>query len=93
MHSGLRHMMTGCDCASHPMRMPERAVKGPNPMESKTARITVLIDPGKKLALEKLCAELDVTPSQVVRRLIRDYLADNGVPVAVKPAGQPGQRA
>lgn len=62
-------------------------------MEPKTARITVLIDPGKKLALEKLCAELDVTPSQVVRRLIRDYLADNGVPVAKLPAEQPGQLA
>jgi hypothetical protein len=47
-------------------------------MEPKTARITVLIDPGKKLALEQLCAEQDVTPSQVVRRLIRDYLALNG---------------
>ena len=62
-------------------------------MEPKTARITVLIDPGKKLALEKLCAELDVTPSQVVRRLIRDYLADNGVPAAELPAAQPDQRA
>ena len=62
-------------------------------MEPKTARITVLIDPGKKLALEKLCAELDVTPSQVVRRLIRDYLADNGVPAPGKPAERPAQRA
>jgi hypothetical protein len=44
-------------------------------MEPKTARITVLIDAEKKSALEKLCAEQDVTPSQVVRRLIRDYLA------------------
>jgi hypothetical protein len=61
-------------------------------MEPKTARITVLIDPGKKLALEKLCAEQDVTPSQVVRRLIRDYLADNGVPAAGTPAQQPAQR-
>lgn len=61
-------------------------------MEPKTARITVLIDPGKKLALEKLCAELDVTPSQVVRRLIRDYLMDNGVPVAVQAAERTEQR-
>ena len=61
-------------------------------MEPKTARITVLIDPGKKLALEKLCAEQDVTPSQVVRRLIRDYLADNGVPVAKTPADHPTQQ-
>ena len=62
-------------------------------MEPKTARITVLIDPEKKLALEKLCAELDVTPSQVVRRLIRDYLADNGVPATAKPAEQPARAA
>ena len=61
-------------------------------MDSKTARITILIDPGKKLALEKLCAEQDVTPSQVVRRLIRDYLADNGVPVAKTPADHPTQQ-
>ena len=61
-------------------------------MEPKTARITVLIDPGKKLALEKLCAELDVTPSQVVRRLIRDYLADNGVPAIAATAERPAQR-
>jgi hypothetical protein len=60
-------------------------------MDSKTARITILIDPGKKLALEKLCAEQDVTPSQVVRRLIRNYLADNGVPVPAAPAEQPSQ--
>ena len=62
-------------------------------MEPKTARITILIDPGKKLALEKLCAEQDVTPSQVVRRLIRDYLADNGVPLAKSPAEHPAQRS
>ena len=62
-------------------------------MEPKTARITVLIDPGKKLALEKLCAEQDVTPSQVVRRLIRDYLATNGVPAPAVPSEQPAQRA
>jgi hypothetical protein len=72
--------------------MPEHAAKG-RPMEPKTARITVLIDPGKKLALEKLCEEQDVTPSQVVRRLIRDYLADNGVAATASPAGQPVQSA
>ena len=49
-------------------------------METKTARITLLIDPAKKLALEKLCAEQDVTPSQVVRRLIRDYLDQHAAP-------------
>jgi hypothetical protein len=48
-------------------------------MEQKTARLTVLIDPDKKKAFEMLCAGQDVTPSQVVRRLIRDYLAAHGV--------------
>lgn len=48
-------------------------------MELKTARLTVLIDPNKKAAFERLCAQQDLTPSQVVRRLIRDYLAHHGV--------------
>lgn len=48
-------------------------------MENKTARLTVLIDPNKKKAFERLCASQDITPSQVVRQLIRDYLADHGV--------------
>ncbi|WP_341889398.1 ribbon-helix-helix protein, CopG family [Variovorax sp. YR752] len=48
-------------------------------MEQKTARLTVLVDPAKKKAFEALCARQDVTPSQVVRRLIRDYLAQHGV--------------
>lgn len=44
------------------------------PMESRTARLTVLIDPDKKAVFEQLCAQEDQTPSQVVRRLIRDYI-------------------
>lgn len=48
-------------------------------MESKTARLTVLIDPSKKKAFEQLCAAQDITPSQVVRQLIRDYLAQHDV--------------
>ena len=47
-------------------------------METKTARLTLLIDPDKKAAFERLCAERDLTASQVVRQLIRDYLADHG---------------
>lgn len=43
-------------------------------METKTARLTVLIDPVKKKAFDELCAAQDLTPSQVVRQLIRDYL-------------------
>jgi hypothetical protein len=48
-------------------------------MELKTARLTVLVDPAKKKAFETLCARQDVTPSQVVRRLIHDYLVHHGV--------------
>lgn len=57
-------------------------------MESKTARLTVLVDPAKKRAFEALCARQDVTPSQVVRRLIRDYLAQHGV--SFVPGGADG---
>lgn len=48
-------------------------------MELKTARLTVLIDPAKKAAFEGACARQDLTPSQVVRRLIREYLVSQGV--------------
>ena len=48
-------------------------------MELKTARLTLLMDPNKKAALERLCAQLDLTVSQVVRQLIRDYRAQHGV--------------
>jgi hypothetical protein len=54
------------------------------PMESKTARLTVLIDPVKKKAFEELCAAQDQTPSQVVRQLIRDYLEAHGVSYATQ---------
>ena len=57
-------------------------------MELKTARLTLLIDPAKKVAFEQLCARQDLTPSQVVRQLIRDYLNLHGVsftPSGVKP--------
>ena len=48
-------------------------------VELKTARLTLLIDPAKKAAFEALCAQQDLTPSQVVRQLIREYLARHGV--------------
>lgn len=43
-------------------------------MEERTARLTILIDPRKKALFEELCAREDQTPSQVVRRLIREYI-------------------
>ena len=70
-------------------------------MEQKTARLTVLIDPAKKVAFEQLCARQDLTPSQVVRQLIRDYLAHYGatyvpsgtrVDDAVERPGVPSER-
>ena len=48
-------------------------------MEEKPARLTVLIDAEKKKAFEELCASQDITASQVVRQLIRDYLQRHGV--------------
>lgn len=43
-------------------------------MENRTARLTILIDPRKKQIFEEACARQDLTPSQVVRKLIREYI-------------------
>jgi hypothetical protein len=45
-------------------------------IEERTARLTILIDPRKKELFERLCAEEDATPSQVVRRLMRSYIEE-----------------
>jgi hypothetical protein len=47
-------------------------------MEEK-ARLTILIDPAKKKAFEELCSSQDITSSQMVRQLIRQYLEKHGV--------------
>lgn len=60
-------------------------------VELKTARLTVLLDPAKKAAFERLCAQQDLTPSQVVRQLIRSYLKQHGV--RWEPSGAPGDDA
>ena len=57
-------------------------------MEEKPARLTILIDADKKKAFEDLCASQDITASQVLRKLIRDYLAQHGV-----QAGQQRRRS
>jgi len=49
-----------------------------SPMENKTARLTVLVDPTRKSAFEKLCHAEDMTPSQVLRRLIREFMDSHG---------------
>ena len=43
-------------------------------LEQRTARLTILVDPRKKALFERLCAEEDASPSQVLRRLIRGYI-------------------
>lgn len=49
-------------------------------MENRTARLTLLIDPTKKQIFEEICAQRDVTPSQIVRQMIRDYVQQYGTP-------------
>lgn len=67
-------------------------------MELKTARLTLLIDPDKKAAFERLCAQQDLTASQVVRQMIRDYLVHHGVSYtpsgreSAEPAAKPAPR-
>ena len=67
-------------------------------LEDRTARLTILIDPRKKALFERLCAEEDATPSQVVRRLIRRYIEERtGQPWSpsgddTKPAARGGAR-
>ncbi len=46
-------------------------------MENRTARMTFLIDPRKKQLFEEICAQHDLTSSQVVRRLIHEYILEN----------------
>lgn len=64
-------------------------------MEKRTARLTLLIDPQKKQIFEEICASQDLTPSQVVRRLIRQYIIDNAgereLPAWLKPASKAGE--
>ncbi|KXB31660.1 MULTISPECIES: CopG family transcriptional regulator [Dechloromonas] len=63
-------------------------------MEKRTARLTLLIDPQKKQIFEEICAAQDLTPSQVVRKLIRQYIIDNAgsreLPEWLKAAGKAG---
>ena len=62
-------------------------------LEARTARLTVLIDPRKKALFERLCAERDTTPSQVVRQLIRGYIEEQtGRPWSPEePSAVPGR--
>jgi hypothetical protein len=46
-------------------------------MEKKTDRLTILIDPRKKKIFDEICAAQDLTPSQVLRQLIREYIIEH----------------
>jgi len=63
-------------------------------LEERTARLTILIDPRKKAVFEKLCAQEDLTPSQVVRRMIRGYIEERlGRPWTPEEEGPPERGA
>ncbi len=63
------------------------------PLEDRTARLTILIDPRKKALFERLCAEEDATPSQVLRRLIRRYIEEQtGKPWTPEKSTKPATR-
>jgi hypothetical protein len=49
----------------------------PASSERKTARLTLLLDPRKKALFEEICAAQDLTPSQVVRQMIREYIIEH----------------
>jgi len=49
----------------------------PAKTEHKTARLTLLLDPRKKVMFEEICAAQDLTPSQVVRQMIREYIIEH----------------
>lgn len=49
-------------------------------MENRTARLTILIDPRKKALFEQICARQDLTASQVVRQMIRQYVIQHAHP-------------
>lgn len=46
-------------------------------MENRTARMTILIDPTKKQIFEDICTQQDLTSSQVIRKLMRQYILDH----------------
>lgn len=69
-------------------------MRHPVAIEDRTARLTILIDPRKKELFERLCAEEDATPSQVVRRLLRRYIEERtGKPWAPAEENQGAPRA
>lgn len=44
------------------------------------ARFTFLLDPELKQRFEELCAEQDITPSQLMRQMIKSHLSEQAPP-------------
>jgi antitoxin component of RelBE/YafQ-DinJ toxin-antitoxin module len=57
-------------------------------MENRTDRLTILVDPRMKALFENICTELDLTPSQIIRQFMRDYIVrhagDRKIPAWIK---------
>lgn len=49
-------------------------------MKNRSARLTLLMDPTKKQIFEEICATRDLTTSQVIRQMIREYVQQYGTP-------------
>lgn len=55
-------------------------------MLTRTSRVNVLVDTHMKTVFERLCKSNDVTPSQVLRRFMREYIERNEVHLEEAPA-------
>jgi hypothetical protein len=54
-------------------------------MRKKTARLTILIDLPTKKKLEDLSEAVDLTVSQILRKLIKNHLGENDQPIVFSP--------
>ena len=59
-----------------------------------SARFTFLLDPGLKQQFEELCAAQDITPSQLMRQMIKAHIAEQqpAVRVAAKAPRRQARR-
>ncbi|WP_414913292.1 hypothetical protein [Pseudomonas sp. IT-P258] len=54
-------------------------------MRKKTARLTILIDLPTKKKLEDLSEAVDLTVSQILRKLIKNHLDESDQPMVFSP--------
>ena len=88
-------MLCAVECNSVLRLLSYNYHKKGNALEKRTARLTILIDPVKKEILEEVCAQHDLTPSQAIRSLVREYINQHGTPEqkARMPAFKKGPKA